>query len=68
VSFSAAVSITDTDGVIVQTACCTADHQGAPTACNEIDEVVWLTYADRPRVSPVDQFVFDYLHHAGLLH
>ena len=24
--------------------------------------MVWLTYADRHRVFPVDQIIFDYLH------
>ncbi|WP_433431159.1 NUDIX hydrolase [Nonomuraea sp. CA-141351] len=55
-------------GVIVQMACYTADHHGTPTPSNEIEEIVWLTYADRHRVSAVDQIVFDELHQAGRLH
>jgi hypothetical protein len=47
--------------------CYTARHQGTPTPSSEIDEVVWLTYADRDRVAPVDQIVFDQLHRSGRL-
>ncbi|MFC4586660.1 NUDIX hydrolase [Sphaerisporangium corydalis] len=56
-----------TDGITVQMTCYTADHQGTPTPSSEIEEVTWLTYADRPRVSPVDQTIFDHLHHSGHL-
>ncbi|MGO4614729.1 NUDIX domain-containing protein [Nocardia sp. 2YAB30] len=55
-------------GVTVQMTCYTADSHGTPTPSSEIDEVVWLTYADRGRVSPVDQLIFDHLHHTGRLH
>lgn len=30
-------------------------------------ELAWFSYADRPRVSPADQLVFDTLHSAGQL-
>ncbi|WP_327590038.1 NUDIX domain-containing protein [Nonomuraea sp. NBC_00507] len=55
------------DGVIVRMICYTARHQGTPTPSSEIDEVVWLTYADRDRVAPVDQIIFDQLHRTGRL-
>ncbi|MFG6191185.1 NUDIX domain-containing protein [Nonomuraea sp. JJY05] len=55
------------DGVIVKMTCYTADHQGTPTPSSEIEEVVWLTYADRDRVAPVDQIIFDDLHQDGRL-
>ncbi|GAA0917368.1 NUDIX domain-containing protein [Nonomuraea longicatena] len=48
-------------GVVVRMTCYTADHEGTPTPAAEIEEVVWLTYADRDRVSPVDQLIFDHL-------
>ncbi|TYB44330.1 NUDIX domain-containing protein [Actinomadura chibensis] len=57
-----------TVGVTVQMTCYTADHHGRPTPSSEIAEVVWLTYADRDRVSPVDQIIFDHLHQSGRLH
>jgi 8-oxo-dGTP diphosphatase len=55
-------------GVTVQMTCYTADHRGTPVASSEIDEVGWLGYCDRDRVSPVDQIIFDHLHQAGRLH
>ncbi|TDE54664.1 NUDIX domain-containing protein [Nonomuraea mesophila] len=56
------------DGVSVQMTCYTAQHHGTPTPASEIEEVIWLTYADRHRVSPVDQIIFDHLHQTGQLH
>jgi hypothetical protein len=32
-----------------------------------IDKIAWLAYADRDRVSPVDQLIFDHLHETGQL-
>ncbi|GIE78863.1 DNA mismatch repair protein MutT [Actinoplanes philippinensis] len=55
------------DGTIVRMACYTADFDGVLRPDNEIEEIVWLTGADRDRVSPVDQLVFDELLRAGLL-
>jgi 8-oxo-dGTP pyrophosphatase MutT (NUDIX family) len=55
------------EGSLVQMTCYTADHQGTPTASSEIEEIIWLSYADRHRVAPVDQLVFDLLHGSGLL-
>ncbi|MEU7859470.1 NUDIX domain-containing protein [Nonomuraea sp. NPDC049141] len=55
------------NGVTVQMTCYTADYRGTPTPSSEIEEVTWLTYADRDRVSPVDQLIFDHLHQTGRL-
>ena len=54
-------------GITVRMTCYTADYQGTLTPSSEIDELIWLTYADRARVSPVDQLIFDHLHEAGQL-
>ncbi|MFG1977344.1 NUDIX domain-containing protein [Nonomuraea fuscirosea] len=56
------------EGVTVQMTCYTADHHGVPTPSSEIEEIVWLSYADRDRASPVDQVIFDHLHRTGRLH
>jgi 8-oxo-dGTP pyrophosphatase MutT (NUDIX family) len=56
------------EGITVQMTCYTADHHGVPTPSSEIEEVTWLSYADRDRVSPVDQIIFDHLHQTGQLH
>lgn len=55
------------EGVTVQMTCYTADHHGEPAPSSEIEEVAWLTYADRDRVSPVDRIIFDDLHQTGQL-
>ncbi|WP_119727196.1 NUDIX hydrolase [Thermomonospora amylolytica] len=55
-------------GVMVRMTCYTADHQGTPVPSSEIEELVWLAYRDRDRVSPVDQIIFDHLHRTGRLH
>ena len=55
------------DGVKVRMTCYTADYSGTPMASSEIEELAWLTYADRGRVSAVDQIIFDHLHASGRL-
>ncbi|URM95687.1 NUDIX domain-containing protein [Actinomadura madurae] len=55
------------EGVMVRMTCYTADHQGTPVPSSEIEEVVWLGYGDRDRVSPVDQVIFDHLRETGRL-
>jgi 8-oxo-dGTP diphosphatase len=54
-------------GTDVRMTCYTADYQGTLTPSSEVDELIWLTYADRGQVSPVDQLIFDHLHHNGQL-
>ncbi|MEH1127454.1 NUDIX hydrolase [Micromonospora sp. CPCC 206061] len=49
------------DGRIVRMTCYTADYQGTLRPDNEIEEIAWLTHADRHRVSPVDRVIFDHL-------
>ncbi|MFE7525807.1 NUDIX domain-containing protein [Kitasatospora sp. NPDC057542] len=55
------------DGVLVRMTCYTAAYKGRLEASSEIEEVVWLTYGDRHRTSPVDRLIFDHLHAVGLL-
>lgn len=55
------------EGVIVQMTCYTANFTGEIRAASEIDEVVWLHYSDKERVSPVDKIIFDYLKDKGLI-
>jgi 8-oxo-dGTP diphosphatase len=51
----------------VRMSCYTADYQGTLEASSEIDELAWFSYADRPRVPPVDQLLFDDLQASGRL-
>lgn len=55
------------EGVRVRMTCYAASYEGTLLPASEIAELVWFSYADRLRVSPVDQQVFDHLHAAGLL-
>ncbi|MEV5712084.1 NUDIX domain-containing protein [Actinoallomurus sp. NPDC052274] len=55
------------DGVTVRMTCYTGDYRGTLGPSSEIEEVVWLSYADRDRVSPVDQLIFDDLRASGHL-
>jgi 8-oxo-dGTP pyrophosphatase MutT (NUDIX family) len=55
------------EGTLVRMTCYTAGYQGVPRPDNEIEEVVWLTYADRHRVSPVDRIIFEHLHETARL-
>jgi 8-oxo-dGTP diphosphatase len=54
-------------GTTVRMSCYAADYRGTMTPSSEIAEFVWLSYADRDRVSPVDQIIFDHLHGDGQL-
>jgi 8-oxo-dGTP diphosphatase len=47
--------------------CYTGEYSGTLAASNEIDELAWFGYADRPWVPPVDQLLFDDLNAAGQL-
>lgn len=49
------------DGVRVRMACYVADFEGELSPASEIDELAWLSYSDRERVSPVSQIIFDRL-------
>jgi 8-oxo-dGTP diphosphatase len=55
------------DGMVVQMTCYTGEYSGTLAASSEIGELAWFCYADRPRVPPVDQLLFDDLHAAGQL-
>ncbi|MCZ8515771.1 NUDIX domain-containing protein [Paenibacillus filicis] len=55
------------EGVLVKMACYTADFEGELSPASEIEELVWLTYNDRERVSPVNQIIFEKLRAMHLL-
>lgn len=54
-------------GILVKMTCYTAKYQGVLTAAAEIEEMAWLTYADRAQTSLVDQIIFDWLRNEELL-
>ena len=51
----------------VRMSCYAAGYTGTLAASSEIDELAWFRYADRPRVPPVDQLLFDDLRAASRL-
>ena len=51
----------------VRMSCYTAEYAGTLAPSSEIDELAWFCYADRDRVPPVDQLLFDDLNAAGQL-
>ncbi|MCY9659815.1 NUDIX domain-containing protein [Paenibacillus chondroitinus] len=55
------------EGIVVKMACYTADYDGELSPASEIDELEWLSYKDRDRVSRVVQIIFDHLHEKKLL-
>lgn len=54
-------------GAVVRMSCYTGDYSGTLAPSSEIAEFAWFGYADRPRVPPVDQLLFDDLNAAGQL-
>tara|TARA_R110000796_G_scaffold67449_5_gene154782 strand:- start:31817 stop:32632 length:816 start_codon:yes stop_codon:yes gene_type:complete len=54
-------------GILVRMTCYSGNYLGKLVPDSEIEELVWLNYEDKNIVSEVDQLIFDYLHHEGLL-
>ena len=54
-------------GIEVQMTCYWAEYSGKLAPAAEIAEMVWLTYADHEKISPVDKLIFDWLHEQKLL-
>lgn len=49
------------EGVRVKMTCYVGDYEGTLSPASEIEELAWLSYADRERVSAVSQLIFDKL-------
>lgn len=54
-------------GIIVKMTCYIAEFEGGLEPCSEIEEIKWLSYADREQVSEVDKLIFDFLKETGEL-
>ena len=54
-------------GIIVKMTCYTAKYIGVLKANSEIEEVVWLQYSDKDKISEVDKIIFDFLKNEGKL-
>jgi len=54
-------------GVNVKMTCYTGQYNGELKPDNEIEEMVWLNYADLGLIAPVDKIIFKFLHEQGQL-
>lgn len=54
-------------GTIVKMTCYSAAFTGQLKAASEIEEIKWLNYADKDKISEVDKLIFDFLKEKGLL-
>lgn len=55
------------EGVSVRMTCLTADFTGELSPASEIEELAWLTYEDKARVSAVSVMIMDKLREMKLL-
>ena len=53
------------EGVVVRMTCFTGDYSGTLQPSAEIEEIAWLTYADRERMSLVMRNIVDWLRDRG---
>jgi 8-oxo-dGTP pyrophosphatase MutT (NUDIX family) len=54
-------------GTIVKMTCYSAGFTGQLKADSEIEEIKWLNYSDKDKISEVDKLIFDYLKQKALL-
>ena len=55
------------EGVLVKMTCYSGTYSGELKASSEIEEIMWLKYADKNKISEVDKLIFDYLKQHNLL-
>jgi 8-oxo-dGTP diphosphatase len=55
------------EGINVKMTCYTASYTGQIKNAAEIEEVIWLNYADKDKTSGVDIIIFDFLKERGEL-
>lgn len=53
--------------VVVRMTCQTAPYRGVLAPAAVIEEMAWITFADRLRSAPGDHLIFEHLHASGLL-
>jgi 8-oxo-dGTP diphosphatase len=54
-------------GTIVKMTCYTGDYTGELLPDSEIEEIVWLTTADKDKIADVDKLIFDFLKENSLI-
>ncbi|WP_347217161.1 NUDIX domain-containing protein [Chryseobacterium sp.] len=55
------------EGIMVKMTCYSGQYSGELKASSEIEEIKWLHYSDKDKISEVDKLIFDYLHQNNLL-
>lgn len=55
------------EGVIVKMTCYSGKYSGELKAGSEIEEIKWLKYSDKDKISDVDKVIFDNLKQSNLL-
>lgn len=55
------------EGIIVKMTCYSGNYSGELKASAEIEEMRWLNYSDKDKISEVDQLIFDDIHRNNLL-
>jgi 8-oxo-dGTP diphosphatase len=55
------------EGTLVKMTCYSAAYTGTLKAAAEIEEIIWLQYADKDKIAPVDILIFDFLKAQNLL-
>ncbi|NAS32604.1 NUDIX domain-containing protein [Flavobacteriaceae bacterium R38] len=55
------------NGVEVKMTCYAANYTGELKPDSEIEKIVWLSYSDLDKVSPVDKIIFEWLRKKSLL-
>lgn len=55
------------EGTMVRMTCYSSDFHGEIRPAAEIEEVVWFSYKDKEKSSPVDKIIFDDLVKKGLI-
>jgi len=55
------------EGTVVRVTCYSADYVGELKPSSEIEELAWFKYADKHKLSPVDESLFDWLKENDLI-
>jgi 8-oxo-dGTP pyrophosphatase MutT (NUDIX family) len=55
------------EDTIVKMTCYAANYNGLLKADSEIEEMIWLTYSDKDKISEVDKLIFDFLKERNML-
>jgi 8-oxo-dGTP diphosphatase len=51
----------------VKMTCYASSYTGLIKANSEIEEIIWLTYSDKDKISEVDKKIFDFLQESNML-